>query len=290
LSAIAAIHTNQNLSREFYIRQRINITAMKIFTLLFMLAFSQLSIAQLNDSTTYQKQDAEKGLRTHLGRSLIVPGILIGYGLTTIKDNGLYSSYQARTDLRNLTKGRGGPVDDYLIASPYLLFAGLVIARYNCKNDAWNTGLLILKSQVIMSAITFPAKRIAGLERPYSYQRGLDGVPLEERKKNSNNFQSIPSGHTAQAFVAATIVYREYRHKSPWPGIAAYALAGTVGVYRMINDQHWQSDVLVGAGVGILSANLAYATHTHRWGRKEVCFYPTIGPAGTKGLGLSLTF
>jgi hypothetical protein len=43
----------------------------------------------------------------------------------------------------------------------------------------------------------------------------------------------------------------------------------------MINNKHWESDVIVGAGVGMLSANLVYATHLHRWGRKEVCMIPT---------------
>src|SRR5262249_54956799 len=148
-----------------------------------------------------------------------------------------------------------------------------------------NTGLLILKSELLMLAITFPMKHIIGTERPDSYQAGLEGVPLEERKKDAENFLSMPSGHTSAAFVAATIVYREYRYLSPWYGIGAYTLATTVGVYRMINDRHWQSDVLVGAGIGMLSANIVYATHQHRWGRNEICVVPLIGPY--KGFSLA---
>ena len=116
----------------------------------------------------------------------------------------------------------------------------------------------------------------------------LKFITKEERPDNSNT-QSFPSGHTAEAFVAATIVFREYRYKSAWYGIGAYALATTVGAYRMINDKHWESDVLVGAGIGILATNFVYATHLHRWGRKEVCLAPTFD-GKNKGMMLSYQF
>jgi hypothetical protein len=57
----------------------------------------------------------------------------------------------------------------------------------------------------------------------------------------------------------------------------------------MINNKHWESDVLVGAGIGMLSANLAYATHIYRWGRKEVCFTP-IYDTNNKGLAITMRF
>jgi membrane-associated phospholipid phosphatase len=41
-----------------------------------------------------------------------------------------------------------------------------------------------------------------------------------------------------------------------------------VAAYRMINNKHWQSDVVAGAGFGILSAHLAYLTHRYRWGQR----------------------
>jgi hypothetical protein len=62
-----------------------------------------------------------------------------------------------------------------------------------------------------------------------------------------------------------------------------------VALYRMINNKHWLSDVLVGAAAGMLSANLVYATHLHRWGRKEVCVVPTFD-GNTKGVAMLYTF
>ena len=69
---------------------------------------------------------------------------------------------------------------------------------------------------------------------------------------------SFPSGHTANAFMIATMMYKEYGELSPWIGIGSYASASTVAVMRMLNNRHWMSDVLFGAGIGILSTELGY--------------------------------
>ena len=119
------------------------------------------------------------------------------------------------------------------------------------RNDRVNLGLVVLKSEAIMLGSVYIVKTLTHVARP-------DG---------SDNL-SFPSGHTAQAFLAASIVHTEFRDKSQWYGIGAYTLATSVAAFRMINDKHWESDVIAGAGFGILSAHLAYLSHRNRWGRK----------------------
>jgi len=49
---------------------------------------------------------------------------------------------------------------------------------------------------------------------------------------------------------------------------------------RILNDKHWFSDVMVGAGIGILSTNLVYLTHQnkYKWDwRKNSVLLPNIG-------------
>lgn len=214
----------------------------------------------------------KKFYKTGLFKAVIVPAVLIGYGVSTIHDHGFYSSYDAYHDIRKLGFKRTH-VDDYLQYAPYVELVGLNLLNIKCRNDLINTSLLIVKSEIIMNAILWPLKNFTKEVRPDSMNPARD--------------RSFPSGHTANAFVAASIVHKEFKHRSPWYGIGAYAIATSVGVFRMLNNRHWESDVFVGAGIGMLSVHLAYLTHRYRWGRK--CSTSFILPTYNKGaLGLCL--
>ena len=60
----------------------------------------------------------------------------------------------------------------------------------------------------------------------------------------------------------------------------------------MVNVKHRESDVIAGAGFGILLAHLAYLSHRNCWGRKpigrDVGLMPSGSPAG--GTGFALTW
>ena len=207
-------------------------------------------------------------------KAAIVPAVLIGYGAYTFNGGGFYTNQEANRDIHRLFPTYRTHVDNYLIFAPYLELAAVELAGIESRNDRINTGLLILKGELIMLSSTFIVKALSHEERP-------DG---------SDNL-SFPSGHTAQAFLAASIVHAEFRHKSQWYGVGAYTIATSVAALRMINTKHWQSDVVAGAGFGILSAHLAYLTHRNRWGRKAIG--PDIGFAPTfygNTPGLSLTW
>lgn len=69
---------------------------------------------------------------------------------------------------------------------------------------------------------------------------------------------SFPSGHTATAFMNATFLHREYGHVNPLYSILGYTMSTYTGISRSLNNRHWLSDILAGAGIGILSADLSY--------------------------------
>ncbi|NML65209.1 phosphatase PAP2 family protein [Hymenobacter sp. RP-2-7] len=188
-----------------------------------------------------------------LVKALIVPTILIGYGAYTFNGGGFYTNQDAQRDVHRLFPSSQTRVADYLIFAPYLELGAVALAGVQSRNDRINVLLVIAKSEAIMLASTFAVKAFSHEERP-------DG---------SDNL-SFPSGHTAQAFLAASIVHTELRDKSQGYGIGAYTIATSVGVLRMVVNKHWQSDVVAGAGFGILSAHLAYLTHRNRWGRKPI--------------------
>lgn len=205
-------------------------------------------------------------------KALVAPAALVGLGAILIK-NPVYDRFDFHSDLRSVFPNfRGSEIDDFLIYSPYVELVALNLVKIRCENDFLNTGLIILKSEIINLTLTFGLKYLTAIERP-----------------NGQDFRAWPSGHTSEAFLAATIVNREFRYRSPWYGIAAYSLAGTVGFFRMLNNKHWLSDVVAGAGIGILSANITYLTHQWRFGRPGTCFVPTF-INGKPGLVFSYRF
>ena len=70
--------------------------------------------------------------------------------------------------------------------------------------------------------------------------------------------RSFPSGHTAITMLSAHIMYKEYKDVSPWIGVGGYLIATTTGALRIINNKHWLSDVVMGAGIGLLSVEIGY--------------------------------
>ena len=83
---------------------------------------------------------------------------------------------------------------------------------------------------------------------------GLKHIVKRERPDGSD-LKSFPSGHAAVAFWGAEVVREEYGWG--W-GAGAYALAAGVSVLRVYHQQHWETDVLAGAAIGILSARIGY--------------------------------
>ena len=192
-------------------------------------------------------------LKSKLFKAVAIPAVLIGYGAYTFNGHGFYTNQDAQRDIHRVFPNSHTRVADYLIFAPYAELAAVELFGVEGRNDRLNTLLLIAKSEVIMLSSTYIVKALSHEERP-------DG---------SDNL-SFPSGHTAQAFLAASIVHTEFRDKSQWYGVGAYAVATSVAGLRMIVNKHWQSDVVAGAGFGILSAHLAYLTHRNRWGRKSI--------------------
>lgn len=92
---------------------------------------------------------------------------------------------------------------------------------------------------------TWGLKSAAGRSRPFT-----DGGPGRWNGGGGYANASFPSGHTSMAFTMAAVVAEEY--ESPAVDFLAYGLAGTVGASRIHQDQHWASDVVAGAALGLL--------------------------------------
>lgn len=150
------------------------------------------------------------------------------------------------THFRNLRNGYAPSFrhhyDDYLQYAPAAALLGLKIAGVEGRSS-W--GRMIV-SDAFSSLLTFGT--IASLKYTTKVMR-----------PDGSNRHSFPSGHTATAFLTATMLHKEYGlTRSPWYSIGAYTAATATGLSRQLNNKHWLSDVMVGAGIGILSAELGY--------------------------------
>lgn len=85
------------------------------------------------------------------------------------------------------------------------------------------------------------------------------GKKLTERTRpDGSAANSFPSGHTAFAFASAAILDAEYGAEYPWLSLMGYTAATVTGVARILNNRHWATDVVTGAGVGLGSAWIGY--------------------------------
>lgn len=196
-----------------------------------------------------------------------VPTLLIGLGVYSALDGNMLDRYKVREERNEHMPHFKSSVDNYLMHVPVLAVYGLNAAGIKGKHDLRNRTLLLVKSEMIMAALTFTFKSMTKVERP----------------DDSNAF-SFPSGHTAQAFATATFLAKEYKDQSIWYAVGAYGMATTVGAMRIMNNRHWISDVCAGAGIGILATNIAYLTHRYHWANKNSNL--TIVPTYTNGPGL----
>lgn len=86
---------------------------------------------------------------------------------------------------------------------------------------------------------------------------GTKHIVSEQRPDLSDN-HSFPSGHTALAYVGATVLSREFGHISPWITVGAYSVATGTEILRIKHNAHWVNDVFMGAGIGTVSTNVGY--------------------------------
>ena len=82
--------------------------------------------------------------------------------------------------------------------------------------------------------------------------QGLKVTVKEERPDGSDN-QSFPSGHASTAFQSASFVRKRYGWRY---GIPAYVVASYIGYSRIDAEKHYLGDVVAGAAIGIVGAEL----------------------------------
>jgi hypothetical protein len=228
----------------------LNYTKYKVLLLsiLFIGLNFNFACAQVTDTT--KKDSAENILALpdtvqHLESktiSLLPPAIFVTYGLLSFPVKAIRNvDFSVRNDMLEDHPNFHTTADNYLQFAPIVAVYGLNLAGVRGKNSFIDRSILLLMSEAIFGATTHVLKTTTNRTRP-----------------NDKDDLSFPSGHTGNAFTAAEFMAQEYADRSPWYGIAGYSFASATAILRVYNNRHWFSDIVAGAGFGILSTKAAY--------------------------------
>ncbi len=142
---------------------------------------------------------------------------------------------------------------DGFIAVPAVIFlAGHVTNSEHSKE----TGLLAGEAVIDANIVAEVVKLVSYRERP-----NVDNAQGEFFVGKSGPNGSFISGHAVTAWSSAAVLAAEY--KSPWAQAGIYSLATGVSLTRVLGQQHFPSDVLIGSATGWLIGHYVYRAHRH---------------------------
>ena len=145
-----------------------------------------------------------------------------------------------------------------------------------------STGEVLAEAEILNGIYTTLFKSIVGRERP-----------------DHSGADSFPSGHSSDSFCFAAVIDSRLGHG--W-GIPAYSLAVLTAMSRMDSDKHYLSDVVMGAGLGMIVGYSVSKNHddwpySKRWHFTDknreldkISFMPLTSPHFHDGLGFGDLF
>lgn len=193
-------------------------------------------------------------------KSLLIPVSFIQYGFSSLMNEELQDlnekiAYEVAED----ASGFKTKVDNYLQYAPAASVYVLNAAGIKGKHRIIDRTIILAMSSILACQLVTTLKYSTHQLRP-------DG----------STYNSFPSGHTTTAFVGAEMLNQEFGWRSPLYSVAGYSMAAGTAFLRMMNNRHWLSDVLAGAGIGMLSTKFSYWVYSkweNRKIRKDLTFY-----------------
>jgi len=179
--------------------------------------------------------------------SLIVPLAAIAYGVSSFTIHPIRRiDYYFYSETEKTNPNFSTKAESYFEFGPIAMVYGLDLIGVEGKNTFIDRTALLGLSTAFLGISEEATK--------YSTHR---------LRPNRSDYLSFPSAHTGVAFMGAEFLAQEYSDKSPVYTVIGYSIAVTTGVFRMYNRDHWFSDVVAGAGFGVLSTKLSYLVYPY---------------------------
>lgn len=202
-------------------------------------------------------------------RPYIIPAFLITTG----------TAFHFMTDFKNEIRDYSqehwpytGRADDFIQYAPLAAVYALNAAGIKGKNNFGNRTAIAIKTILLWNFVVSGLKEYTGVTRP------------------GGGIHSFPSGHTSFAFAMAHFMSKEYSYRSKWYSVAAYTAATSVGFMRVTRNAHWISDVVAGAGIGMLCTELIYLTHQYKWDREHLQNFDIFPFRSNRQKGIALVY
>jgi len=148
-----------------------------------------------------------------------------------------------------------------LILTPLVVEPTLIYLKSDDASAAGRLALINAQSMALVLFTTSAIKYAVGRQRPPLEKCWED--PYADPSCEKRETVSFPSGHSSMAFVGAGLICLNHEVFSPlggaWDRVACYGALGaaaSTGVLRMVAHQHYLSDVLVGAALGLAAGYL----------------------------------
>ncbi len=197
-----------------------------------------------------------------LATGAIVVSVVAEPSARWTRTNGFDDWFRDRLRVSSTTQNRLGRASDALaltlIAFPVLVDS-VGVALIGDKNKQVAGQLIAIQAQAFAMTgfLTSVTKVAAGRQRPDAEEQGCDELGQDCGSGVNGSFFS---GHTSFAFTGAGLTCVEHRHLrlfgrvgDPLACATTLTMASLTGVFRIMANKHWTTDVITGAGIGLLS-------------------------------------
>jgi membrane-associated phospholipid phosphatase len=166
------------------------------------------------------------------------------------------------------------------------------------RDTAQEMALLDLETLAISGAVQGVTNVLVSRQRPYGQDCGTSALPGNALDCGiTPEYRSFFSGHSAFAFTSAALICINHTKSellgSPWDELSCgtgYVVAAATASFRVLADEHYASDVIVGALVGTLvgyGVPLLHRRHKSfgrvTTGGMTLELVPSVGGAGVVG-------
>lgn len=180
---------------------------------------------------------------------------------------------------RNTFRGRTAAIQSFASTSTDIMYkAGALVpfvvddyfaaaSVHQNADVAWQLAAIDFQSYGVAGLVSLTAEHAVGRARPYTLSCNANDQVVDAQGHvmqtcgTGNDFRSFYSGHATATATTAGLVCVHHQHLPLFGGgfadlapcLLMIGVSAVTGVLRLVYDEHWASDVMVGWADGVLS-------------------------------------